>query len=66
MLRIIFGPKRNEATVEWRKLHNKEMNNLYCSPNIGRTIKSRRRRKAEHVACMGGKERYIEGYGRET
>ena len=42
MLRRIFGPKRNEVTGEWRKLHNEELNDLYCSPNIVRMINSRR------------------------
>jgi hypothetical protein len=53
MLRRIFGSKRNEVTVEWRKLHNEELNGLYCSPNIIRLIKSRRMRWAWHVARMG-------------
>jgi hypothetical protein len=39
-MRIIFGPKRNEVTGEWRKLHNEELNHLYSSPNILRVIKS--------------------------
>jgi len=38
----IFGPKRNEVTREWRKLHNEELNDLYSSPNIVRMIKLRR------------------------
>jgi len=41
VLRGIFGPKRDEVTGEWRKLHNEEFNDLYCSPNIFRVIKSR-------------------------
>ena len=53
MLRGIFGPKRDEITREWRKLHNEELNDLYCSPNVVRVIKSRRMRWAGHVACMG-------------
>ena len=53
VLRRIFGPKRDEVTGEWRKLHNEELNDLYCSPNIVRVIKSGRMRKAGHVACMG-------------
>jgi hypothetical protein len=48
----IFGPKRDEVTREWRKLHNKELHNLYTSPNIIRMIKSRRMRWAGHVARM--------------
>jgi hypothetical protein len=42
-LRRIFGPKRDEATGEWRRLHNEELNDLYSSPNIIRVIKSRMR-----------------------
>jgi hypothetical protein len=49
----IFGPKWDEVTWEWRKLHNKELNDLYSSANIGRVIKSRRMRWAGHVARMG-------------
>jgi hypothetical protein len=53
MLRRIFGPKRDEVTGEWRKLHNKGLHNLYSSPSIIRIIKSRRMRWAGHVARMG-------------
>jgi hypothetical protein len=53
VLRRIFGPRRVEVTSEWRKLHNEEPNDLYCSPNIFRVTKSRRMRWAGHVACMG-------------
>ena len=53
MLRRIFGPKRDEVTGEWRKLHSEELNDLYSSPNIVRVIKSRRMRWAGHVALMG-------------
>jgi len=49
----IFVPKRVEVIGEWKKLHNKEPNDLYCSPNIVRVIKSRRMRWAGHVARMG-------------
>ena len=51
VLRRIFGPKR-DGVKEWRKLHNGELNDLYCSPNILRVIKSRRMRWAGHVARM--------------
>ena len=53
VLRRIIGPKWEEVTREWRKLHNEELNDLYCSPNIVRVIKSRRIQWAGHVACMG-------------
>jgi hypothetical protein len=53
VLRRIFGPKRDEVTGEWRKLHNKELYALYSSPNIIRVIKSRRLRWAGHVARVG-------------
>ena len=57
VLRRVFGPKRDEVTVEWRKLHNEELSDLYCAPNIVRAIKSRRMRWAGYVARMGrGKE----------
>ena len=50
MVLRIFGPRRDEVTGEWRRLHNEELNDLYSSPNIVRVIKSRRMRWAEHVA----------------
>jgi hypothetical protein len=50
---ILVGPKRDEVTVEWRKLHNKKLHDLYSSPSIIRIIKSRRMRWAGHVARMG-------------
>jgi hypothetical protein len=53
VLRRIFGPKRDEVTGEWRKLHSEELHILYSSPNIIRQIKSWRMRWAEHVARMG-------------
>jgi hypothetical protein len=53
VLRRIFGPKTDEVTGEWRKLHNEELHNLYSSPDIISQIKSRRMRWAGHVASMG-------------
>jgi len=53
VFRRIFGPRRNEVTGKWRRLHNEELNDLYSSPNIVRVIKSRRMRWAGHVARMG-------------
>ena len=53
VLRGIFGPKRDEVTGEWRRLHNEELNDFYSSPNIVWVIKSRRMRWAGHVARMG-------------
>jgi len=52
VLRRIFGPRRDEVTGEWRRLHNEELNDLYSSPNIVRVIKSRRMGWAGHVARM--------------
>jgi hypothetical protein len=53
VLRRIFGPKRDEVTGGWRKLHNEELHNLYSSPSTIRIIKSRSMRWAGHVARMG-------------
>ena len=53
VLRRVFGPKRDEVTGEWRKLHNEDLNDLYTLPNIVRVVKSRRMRWAGHVARMG-------------
>ena len=53
VLSRIFGPKRDEVTGEWRRLHNKELYALHSTPNIIRLIKSRRLRWAGHVARMG-------------
>jgi hypothetical protein len=55
VLRRIFGPKRDEVTGGWRKLHNEELHIVYSSPSIIRMIKSRRMRWARHVTQMGAK-----------
>jgi hypothetical protein len=54
-LRRIFGPKRDEVTGGWGKLHNEELHNMYSSPNIIKMMKSRRIRWTGHVARMGEK-----------
>jgi len=53
VLRRIFGPSSVEVKGEWRRLHSEELNDLYCSHNIVRMIKSRRMSWAGHVAHMG-------------
>jgi len=64
VLRRIFGPKRDEVTGEWRKLHNEELYDLYFSPNIVGVIKSREVGGA--CSMYGGEERRIQGFGGET
>jgi len=64
VLRRIFGPRRDEVTWEWRRVHNEELNDLYSSSNIVRVIKSRRMRWAGHVARVGeerGVYRFLAG-----
>jgi hypothetical protein len=55
----ILGPRRDEVTGEWRKLHNEELVDLYSSPSVIRIIKSRRTRWAGHVARMGRRKTHI-------
>jgi hypothetical protein len=64
VLRRIFGPKRDEVTGEWRRLHNEELNELYSSPNIVQVIKSRRMRWAG-LWHVWGRETCIQDFGRE-
>jgi len=70
VLRRVFGPKRDEITGEWRKLHNEELRDIYPLPNIVRVVKSRRMRWAGHVARKGeerGVHRVLVGkLGKET
>ena len=53
VLRAKFGPRRDDVTGEFRKLHNEELNDLYTSPNIVQVPKLKRMRQVGHVACMG-------------
>jgi hypothetical protein len=62
VLRGIFGPRRDELTGEWRKLHNEELHDLYSSSNIVLVIKSRRMRWAGHVAYMGERGEVYTGF----
>jgi hypothetical protein len=64
VLRALFGPKRDEVTGEWRKLHNEELSDLYSSPNYIRLFKSRRVRVAGHGARM--EERCIQSFSGAT
>jgi hypothetical protein len=52
VLRREFGPKGEEMTGDWRRLHNEELHNLYASPDIIRVIKSRKMKWAGHVKCV--------------
>jgi hypothetical protein len=62
ILREVFGPERNKGIGKWRRLHNEELYDLYCSPNIIQVIKLRGMRCAGH----GRQERCIQGFGGET
>jgi hypothetical protein len=57
VLRRIFGPKSDEVTGEWKKLHNEEFHDMYSSPSIIRIIKARRMRWAGHAAQIGEKRK---------
>jgi hypothetical protein len=65
VLRRIFGPKRDEVTGHWRKLHNEKLDNLYSPPDTIRMIKSRRMKWAGYVARMWRRVIHI-GYWRES
>jgi hypothetical protein len=66
VLRRIFGPKGDEETGEWRKLHKEELHDLYSPPNFIRVIKSRRMRWAGHIARCGERRGVYGDFGRET
>jgi hypothetical protein len=66
VLRRIFGPKRQEVAGGRRRLHNEELHNLYASLNIIRVFKSRRIRRAGHVARTGEDEKCIRDFGWKT
>jgi len=66
VLRRIFGSKTNEVTGGWRKLHNEELNDLYCSPNIFRVIKFEKNEMGGACSAYGGGGRCIQGFGGET
>jgi hypothetical protein len=66
VLTRLFGPKKDEATREWKRLHNEDVYDLYSSPNVIWVIKSRRIRCAGHVARMREQEKCIQGFGGET
>jgi hypothetical protein len=67
VLRRIFGPKRDEVTGKWRKLHNEELNGLYSVPNIVRVIKKIENNEMGGACSMyGGRERCVQGFGGET
>jgi hypothetical protein len=64
-LREMFWTDRDEVTEDWRKLHNEELRDLYCSPDVVRVIKSSRTRWVGHVACVGRKVQCFVGNRRE-
>ena len=66
VLRRIFGPKRDGVTGDWRKLHNEELNDLYCSPSILRVIKSKKNVMGGACGTYGGRQRCAQGFGGET
>jgi hypothetical protein len=65
VLRRLFGPKRDEVTGEWRKLHSEELHSLYSSSDIIRQVKSRRMRWVGHMALMGEERKVYKVLGRK-
>jgi len=63
VLRRIFGPKREEVTGEWRKLHNEELNYLYCSPSVVSGDKIEKNEMGGACSAYGREERRIQGFG---
>ena len=66
VLRRIFGPKRDEVRREWRKLHNEELNDLYCSPNIVKGDKIEKNEMGGACSLYERKERFAQGFGAES
>jgi len=66
VLRRIFGPKRDEVTGQWRKLHNEDVNDLYSAPNIVRVVKIEKNEIGRACSAYGEEERRIQGFGGET
>jgi hypothetical protein len=66
VVRKVFGPKRDEVTGEWRKLHNEELNDLYSLPNIVRGGKIKKNEIGRACGAYGGGERCAQGVGREA
>jgi hypothetical protein len=66
VMRKVFGPKRDVVTEEWRKLHNEELNDLHCSPNIFSVIKIEKNKMGWKCSVYVGEERHIQGSGGET